>query len=185
MDQHVPSLIREKCFIDGAWVGEPGLTVTNPATGDEIATVPSLGADETRDAIAAADRAFKTWRKTTAKERSAILRRWFELQIEHADELARIMTAEQGKPLAEAKGEVVYAGSGLKSYGQLVIVKHNDTWLTAYGFNSLLMVREGDRVGARQQIAEMGRNSRGRQLLHFEIRRNGKPVDPLGYLPKR
>ncbi|MGI9406533.1 MAG: aldehyde dehydrogenase family protein, partial [Hyphomicrobiaceae bacterium] len=111
MDQRVTSLLREKCFVDGAWVGEPALAVTNPATGDEIATVPSLGADETRDAIAAAETAFKTWRMTTAKERSTTLRRWFDLQVEHADELAAIMTAEQGKPLAEARCEVIYAAS--------------------------------------------------------------------------
>jgi lipoprotein NlpD len=92
----------------------------------------------------------------------------------------------EGQPVsASAAGEVVYAGSGLKSYGQLVIVKHNETWLTAYGFNSRLLVKEGDRVASGQRIAAMGRNSRGRELLHFEIRRNGKPVDPMRYLPKR
>lgn len=111
MDKQVTSLMREQCFIDGAWVGEPALVVTNPANGEEIATVPSLGAEETRKAIEAAETAFKSWRKTTAKERSTILRRWFDLQIEHADELARIMTTEQGKPLAEARGEVIYAAS--------------------------------------------------------------------------
>ena len=84
-----------------------------------------------------------------------------------------------------AAGEVVYAGTGLRSYGQLLILKHNETWLSAYGFNSKLLVTEGDNVQAGQMIAEMGSDSAGKALLHFEIRRNGQPVDPLRYLPVR
>ena len=80
---------------------------------------------------------------------------------------------------------MVYAGTGLRSYGQLVIVKHNGTWLSAYGFSQTLLVREGDRVAAGQEIAEMGETADGKAALHFEIRRNGKPVDPLLYLPNR
>jgi lipoprotein NlpD len=86
---------------------------------------------------------------------------------------------------ATAAGEVVYAGTGLRSYGQLLILKHNETWLSAYGFNSKLLVAEGTKVQAGQSIAEMGSDSAGRTLLHFEIRRNGQPVDPLRYLPAR
>ncbi|MCP3999747.1 MAG: peptidoglycan DD-metalloendopeptidase family protein [Gammaproteobacteria bacterium] len=86
---------------------------------------------------------------------------------------------------ATAAGEVVYAGTGLRSYGQLLILKHNETWLSAYGFNSKLLVAEGDRVQSGQKIAEMGADSGGKPLLHFEIRRNGQPVDPLRYLPAR
>ncbi|MGI9290759.1 MAG: peptidoglycan DD-metalloendopeptidase family protein [Gammaproteobacteria bacterium] len=82
-------------------------------------------------------------------------------------------------------GEVVYAGSGLKSYGQLIIVKHNDTWLSAYGFNKALLVKEGTRVSAGQKIATMGKTTDGKVMLHFEIRKNGQPVDPQRYLPKR
>jgi len=84
-----------------------------------------------------------------------------------------------------AGGEVVYAGNGLPSYGNLVIIEHNETWLTAYGFNSRLRVREGDKVTARQHIADMGKTRAGAEQLHFEIRRNGQPVDPIRYLPKR
>jgi lipoprotein NlpD len=73
----------------------------------------------------------------------------------------------------------------LRSYGQLLILKHNETWLSAYGFNSKLLVAEGDRVQSGQKIAEMGSDSGGKTLLHFEIRRNGQPVDPLRYLPAR
>lgn len=91
-----------------------------------------------------------------------------------------------GEPVvATASGEVVYAGTGLKSYGQLVIIKHNDTWLSAYGFNKTLLVGEGDKVAAGQKIATMGKASGGKVMLHFEIRRNGQPVDPQRYLPPR
>jgi lipoprotein NlpD len=86
---------------------------------------------------------------------------------------------------ATAAGDVVYAGTGLRSYGQLLILKHNETWLSAYGFNSKLLVSEGAKVQAGQTIAEMGSDSAGKTLLHFEIRRNGQPVDPLRYLPAR
>jgi lipoprotein NlpD len=86
---------------------------------------------------------------------------------------------------AAADGEIVYAGSGLKSYGQLLIIKHNESFLSAYGHNDTLLVREGERVVAGQQIARMGNGPGKKPLLHFEIRRNGSPVDPLGYLPGR
>jgi len=91
-----------------------------------------------------------------------------------------------GQPVrAAADGVVVYSGSGLVGYGELVIVKHNDEWLSAYGHNRARLVNEGQVVKAGQQIAEMGRSGAARDMLHFEIRYNGKPVDPLGYLPKR
>jgi lipoprotein NlpD len=86
---------------------------------------------------------------------------------------------------AAASGEIVYAGSGLASYGQLLIIKHNESWLSAYGFNSVLLVREGDKVAAGQNVAEMGEDLAGVAVLHFEIRRAGQPVDPLIYLPPR
>jgi lipoprotein NlpD len=86
---------------------------------------------------------------------------------------------------AAAAGEGVYAGSGLASYGNLLIIKHNEAWLSAYGFNSVLLVREGQKVGAGQSIARMGQDTSGRAVLHFEIRRNGQPVDPVRYLPVR
>lgn len=84
---------------------------------------------------------------------------------------------------ASADGKVVYSGSGLAGFGQLIIIKHNDTYISAYGHNSRLLVREGDAVKAGQKIAEMGK-LQGKPCLHFEIRRQGKPVDPLKYLPK-
>jgi lipoprotein NlpD len=92
----------------------------------------------------------------------------------------------EGAPVkAAADGVVVYSGSGLVGYGELVIVKHNDEWLSAYGHNRARLVKEGQAVKAGQQIAELGHSGAARDMLHFEIRYNGKPVDPLHYLPGR
>jgi len=109
-----PSLFRQQCFVAGAWCdADRGDTipVTNPAGGALLGTIPRMGAAETRRAIESANTAWPEWRAKTAKERAAILRRWYELMHENADDLARIMTLEQGKPLAEARGEVAYAAS--------------------------------------------------------------------------
>ncbi|MBT5891244.1 MAG: peptidoglycan DD-metalloendopeptidase family protein, partial [Chromatiales bacterium] len=90
-----------------------------------------------------------------------------------------------GQPInASSAGSVVYAGSALKGYGNLLIIKHNNTYLSAYGFNSELLVKEGDRVSSGQKIALMGETNAGEVLLHFEIRKNGKPVNPVNYLPR-
>ena len=85
---------------------------------------------------------------------------------------------------ASASGEVVYSGSGLLGYGKLIIIKHNETYLSAYAHNSVLMVKEGDSVSSGQQIAKMGQDGNGKALLHFEIRKNGDPVSPTTYLPR-
>lgn len=91
-----------------------------------------------------------------------------------------------GAPVrAAADGVVVYSGSGLVGYGELIIIKHNEQWLSAYGHNRNRLVNEGQLVRSGQQIAEMGRSGAPREMLHFEVRYNGKPVDPLQYLPKR
>ena len=115
------SLFRQQAYIDGAWVDADNgqtLKVNNPATNEIIGSVPKMGAAETRRAIEAADRAQPAWRALTAKERANKLRRWFELMIENQDDLARLMTIEQGKPLAEAKGEIAYAASFLEWFGE-------------------------------------------------------------------
>jgi succinate-semialdehyde dehydrogenase/glutarate-semialdehyde dehydrogenase len=125
------SLFRQACLVDGKWIeADSGRTtpVPNPATGETLGTVPAFGAAETRRAIEAAHRAYPAWRALTAKERSVILRRLYELMIANADDLALLMTSEQGKPLAEAKGEVVYAASfvewfaeeGKRAYGDMI-----------------------------------------------------------------
>jgi len=126
-----PHLFRERCFIDGAWVAADSgktLTVVNPATGLAVGTVPDMGEAETRRAIAAADAALPAWRAKTAKERGALLRKWYELMMASQDDLGLILTTEQGKPLAEAKGEIVYGASfiewfaeeGRRTYGDVI-----------------------------------------------------------------
>ena len=118
MEQTPQALIRQQCLINGQWQGEPSTPVTNPATGATIARVPNLGAAETRVAIDAASRAFPAWSGLLAKERAGILRRWYELQLAHADDIAQIMTAEQGKPIAELRGEVSYGASFVEFFAE-------------------------------------------------------------------
>lgn len=114
-----PTLLRDSCYIDGKWIGGNNtFDVTNPATGELVGKVPDLGVEETRAAIEAANAAFGEWSARTAKERSRILRKWFDLQIENKDDLATIMTTEMGKPLAEARGEVEYAASFIEFYAE-------------------------------------------------------------------
>jgi succinate-semialdehyde dehydrogenase/glutarate-semialdehyde dehydrogenase len=124
-----PSLFRERCYIDGQWVAGSGgtIAVDNPATGDIIGAVPRLGAAETRVAIEAANRALPVWRARTAKERAVVLRRWYDLMLAHQDDLARLMTIEQGKPLAESKGEVGYAAGFLEWFGEEAKRVYGDT----------------------------------------------------------
>ncbi len=96
------------------------------------------------------------------------------------------IAGELGQPVvAAANGSVVYAGRGLLGYGDMIIIKHGDDFLSAYAHNSRLLVKEGEQVRVGQKIAEMGSSGTDRVKLHFEIRRRGQPVDPLGYLPKR
>jgi succinate-semialdehyde dehydrogenase/glutarate-semialdehyde dehydrogenase len=119
---HLPlsdtALLRHLCLVDGEFVGQPVDPVENPADGELIANVPRFGADEATGAVEAAKRAFPAWAARTAKQRSAILRRWFDLMTEHRHDLARILTAEQGKPLAEALGEIDYAAAYVEFYAE-------------------------------------------------------------------
>ena len=130
-DLNTPSLFRQQCFVAGVWCdADEGavVAVNNPATGELLGNIPRMGAAETRRAIEAANAAWPQWRATPARERATILRRWYTLMHEHADDLARIMTREQGKPLAEARGEVAYAASyfewfaeeGKRAYGDTI-----------------------------------------------------------------
>jgi succinate-semialdehyde dehydrogenase/glutarate-semialdehyde dehydrogenase len=116
-----PTLLRQQCYVDGQWLdARSGGTrpVTNPATGAVLGTVPFMGADETRTAIDAAAAAFPAWAARTAKDRATLLRRWYDLMLANADDLATLMTAEQGKPLAEAKGEITYAASFIEWFAE-------------------------------------------------------------------
>jgi len=115
------ALFRQQCYINGTWVDAPDgktVAVANPASGERLGTVPSLGASETETAVAAAHAAFPAWAAKTAKERATILRRWYELIVAHADDIGTMMTAEQGKPLAEARGEVTYAASFVEWFAE-------------------------------------------------------------------
>jgi len=114
-------LFRQQCYVDGQWVdADDGSTinVTNPADNSVLGTVPNFGAAETKRAIDAANKAWPAWRKLLAKERAGLLRNWFNLMLEHQDVLARLMTAEQGKPLAESKGEIGYAASFIEWFAE-------------------------------------------------------------------
>lgn len=121
MQLNDPTLFRQQAFIDGRWRDaktKDTIAVSNPANGQQLGSVPKMGAEETREAIDAAARALPAWRALTAKERANILRRWFDLMMEHQDDLARLMTLEQGKPLAEAKGEISYAASFIEWFAE-------------------------------------------------------------------
>ncbi len=116
-----PALFRQQCYIDGRWLDADGgktIAVDNPATGEILGTVPNMGAAEARRAIEAANAAFPAWRAKTAKERAAVLRKWFDLMMANQEDLARLMTAEQGKPLAESRGEIVYAASFIEWFAE-------------------------------------------------------------------
>jgi succinate-semialdehyde dehydrogenase/glutarate-semialdehyde dehydrogenase len=114
-------LFRQQCYIDGAWVDaddQSTVAVNNPADGTQLGSVPKMGMAETRRAIEAANAAFPAWRARTARERSVILRRWFELMMANQEDLAQLMTAEQGKPLAESRGEIAYAASFIEWFAE-------------------------------------------------------------------
>jgi len=136
-------LFRQACYVDGAWTeARDVIEVDNPATGEIIGTVPKLGRAETERAIDAASRAFPAWRRKTARERAAVMRRWFELMLASQDDLARLMTIEQGKPLAESKGEVVYAASFLEWFGEEAKRAYGDTIPNQQPDKRLVVVKE-------------------------------------------
>jgi succinate-semialdehyde dehydrogenase/glutarate-semialdehyde dehydrogenase len=125
-----PTLLRQQAYIAGAWVdADDGATVavTNPASGQRIGTVPMCGAEETARAIAAAEKAQKAWAKVPAKERSAVLRKLNDLMLANVDDLALIMTTEQGKPMAESKGEIAYAASFIEWFAEEARRVYGDT----------------------------------------------------------
>ncbi len=131
------TLFREQCYVGGDWMDADSgdsFEVTDPATGRAIGSVPAFGAAETRRAIETANEAYAGWRALTAKERANVLRRWYELMLEHQEDLAVIMTAEQGKPLAESRGEILYGASFIewfaeeakRAYGDVIPAAQND-----------------------------------------------------------
>jgi succinate-semialdehyde dehydrogenase/glutarate-semialdehyde dehydrogenase len=140
-----PALLRKDAFVDGTWIAaDSGLrfAVTNPANGAHIADVPDLGAAETKRAIAAANAAYPAWRARSGKERAGILRAWFNLLMANADDLAAIMVTEQGKPLAEAKGEVTYGASFIEWFAEEAKRVYGDSIPTVWGDKRLFALKE-------------------------------------------
>ncbi len=137
-------LLRSAAYIDGQWVAPDGrqFEVKNPATGAVIAMVADLGREETEAAIAAAEAAMPDWKKRPAKERAAILRRWFELILEHKEDLARIMTEEQGKPLADSRGEVVYGASFIEWFAEEAKRVYGDVIPSAAGDKRIVVIKQ-------------------------------------------
>ena len=140
-----PSLLRTQCLIDGAWVGaDEGRTldVTNPANGETIATVPHAGAAETRRAIAAAEQAMAGWKAQTAEARARVLRRWFDLMMANQEDLALIMTSEQGKPLAESRGEIAYAAAYVEWFAEEARRVYGDLVPSPWGDKRIVVLKE-------------------------------------------
>ncbi|GAB4179175.1 MAG: NADP-dependent succinate-semialdehyde dehydrogenase [Rhodocyclaceae bacterium] len=136
-------IFRTGCYIDGAWVAAaPDFAVRNPATGETLARVPEVGAAGTRRAIEAAERAWPGWRAQTAAERSRVLRRWYELMLANAEDIARIMTAEQGKPLAEARGEVAYGASFVEWFAEEAKRAYGDTIPSPSADKRLIVIKQ-------------------------------------------
>ena len=124
-----PELLQSRCWLDGRWVGDnkEQIEIRDPATGEAVGHVPNLGREEARAAVEAARRAWPAWRDRTAKERAALLRRWFDLMREHGEDLAVILTREQGKPLAESRGEIAYSAAFLEHSAEEAKRLHGET----------------------------------------------------------
>jgi len=140
-----PALLRTECYLDGQWKAADSCQthpVHDPATGGLLATVPDMGAREAERAIAAANAAWPAWRSRTAKERSILLRRWFDLIQVHVDDLALIMTSEQGKPLAEARGEIAYAASFIEWFSEEAKRVYGDTIPSPTAGRSIMVVKQ-------------------------------------------
>ncbi|MYN38050.1 succinate-semialdehyde dehydrogenase [Duganella sp. FT109W] len=140
-----PSLLRQQAYINGEWTDADGgatLAVTNPATGEQIGTVPVMGAAETKRAIDAANAAWPAWRKKPAVERARILRKWNDLILENTDDLALLMTAEQGKPLSESRGEVAYGASFIEWFGEQAKRVAGETLASPWQDRRILVTKE-------------------------------------------
>jgi len=140
-----PKLFRELSYLDGAWTGADSkktFEVRNPATGERLGGVPDLGAAETRRAIEAAEKALPAWRAKTAKERSAILRKWNDLILAGQDDLALILTSEQGKPLAEAKGEIQIGAAYVEWFAEEAKRIYGDTIPTPWGDRRIVVIKQ-------------------------------------------
>jgi acyl-CoA reductase-like NAD-dependent aldehyde dehydrogenase len=140
-----PSLLSQRCYVNGHWthaLSGATMNVNNPATGSRIGTAPWMGADDTRRAIDAAAAAYPGWRAKTAKERSAILRKWFEAMLANSDDLALILTSEQGKPLAESKGEIAIGAAYIEWFAEEAKRVYGDVIPTIANDRRLVVIKE-------------------------------------------
>ncbi|CAN7187678.1 NADP-dependent succinate-semialdehyde dehydrogenase [Duganella sp. LjRoot269] len=140
-----PTLLRQQAYINGQWSDADNgatLAVTNPATGEQLGTIPLMGAAETKRAISAANAAWPAWRKKSARERAIILRKWNDLILENTEDLAQLMTAEQGKPLAESRGEVAYGASFIEWFGEEAKRVAGETLASPWQDRRLLVTKE-------------------------------------------
>jgi succinate-semialdehyde dehydrogenase/glutarate-semialdehyde dehydrogenase len=136
------TLLKQACLIGGAWTGTPDTPVNNPATGETLAKVPALSAKEAKEAVEAAAKALPAWAAKTAKERSAILKTWFRLIIENREDLAVIMTSEQGKPLTEARGEIDYAAGFIEFFAEEAKRLYGETIPSPWPNSRILVLRQ-------------------------------------------
>lgn len=137
-----PRLFRSQCLINGLWTGTSDEAIYNPATGEVLGKVPRLGREAAEEAVSVAQAALPAWRAKTAKERSAILRRWFDLILIHQEDLAQILTAEQGKPITEARGEIAYAGSFIEFYAEEAKRIYGETLPSPKADGRILVLRQ-------------------------------------------
>jgi succinate-semialdehyde dehydrogenase / glutarate-semialdehyde dehydrogenase len=137
------SLLKEKCYVDGEWVGAAQtFPVTDPASGETIANVPKLGRSDVAKAIAAADQAMPAWAAKSAKERAKILRKWFDLMMENQEDLAQIMTAEQGKPLSESRGEIAYGAAFIEFFAEEGKRVYGETIPSPWPTSRIVVIRQ-------------------------------------------
>ena len=140
-----PKLFREQCYVGGAWTGAAGgkhFAVHNPASGAQLGTVPDMGAEDAKRAITAAEAALPAWRAKTGKERSSILRKWNDLILANLDDLALILTSEQGKPLAESKGEVTIGAAYVEWFAEEAKRIYGDTIPTPWPDRRILVIKQ-------------------------------------------
>src|SRR2546428_3100759 len=138
-------LFREKCYFDGGWADAAGrktIAVHNPATGAVLGTVPRMGGAEAKRAVEAAERAWPAWRAKTAKERAAILRKWFDLMMANQEDLAQLMTAEQGKPLGESRGQIAYGASFIEWFAEEGKRAYGDTIPSPWADKRILVMKQ-------------------------------------------
>ena len=138
-------LFREQCYVDGAWLSadsKKSKALKNPATGQVLGAVPVMGAPETRRAVEAAERAWPAWRAKTGKERAQLLRKWFDLMMANQEDLAQILTAEQGKPLGEARGEIAYGASFIEWFGEEAKRVYGDTIPSPWGDKRIVAIKQ-------------------------------------------